>query len=400
MKRYFSLILAIAATVSAQIVPSTGNVRGPTSATDNAVARYDGTTGKLIQDSGVTIDDNGNLTAAGDIVFATNNTFLKGKTSGGSSVNLLALTSDSLTRFIAGVDAGGFQWTNQAQTVAWASLNSSALSVAGNLTVNGGSANFNHTASAFSLNFQGSGATFATVTAISSTGELKTNMGPSAGWGGYQTWATDGTTRMTLSNGGNLGIGTTNPATKLVISNATNGKGIEFSPNVGGTSGMMEAYDRTGNAYTPMRYLASSHSFEQGDATFAGKSITFNASGVTTESKRQSLTGSITAAASTVSKKIVYTGPTHSLDVAILAVQDGTVAHSAAWNGKITTAYGATSSGSPSSAVVGNITNIAVAYDNGGSPGYTINVTLTYTGNAPEIHYTIDGHSMNTLAAQ
>lgn len=65
MKRYFSIILAIAATVSAQIVPSTGNVRGPTSATDNAVARYDGTTGKLIQNSGVTIDDSGNLTVSG-----------------------------------------------------------------------------------------------------------------------------------------------------------------------------------------------------------------------------------------------------------------------------------------------------------------------------------------------
>lgn len=68
MKRYFSLILAIAATVSAQIVPSTGNVRGPTSATDNAVARYDGTTGKLVQNSGVTIDDSGNLTVSGGTI--------------------------------------------------------------------------------------------------------------------------------------------------------------------------------------------------------------------------------------------------------------------------------------------------------------------------------------------
>lgn len=72
MKRYFSLILAIAATVSAQIVPSTGNVRGPTSATDNAVARYDGTTGKLIQNSGVTIDDSGNLTVSGTGAFTAN----------------------------------------------------------------------------------------------------------------------------------------------------------------------------------------------------------------------------------------------------------------------------------------------------------------------------------------
>jgi hypothetical protein len=40
-----------------------GNVVGPASATDNAIARYDTTTGKLIQNSGATIDDSGNITA-------------------------------------------------------------------------------------------------------------------------------------------------------------------------------------------------------------------------------------------------------------------------------------------------------------------------------------------------
>lgn len=39
-----------------------GDVVGPASSTDNAIARFDGTTGKLIQNSGVTIDDNGKLT--------------------------------------------------------------------------------------------------------------------------------------------------------------------------------------------------------------------------------------------------------------------------------------------------------------------------------------------------
>ena len=38
----------------------TGDVVGPASATDNAIARYDGTTGKLIQNSVTTIDDTGN----------------------------------------------------------------------------------------------------------------------------------------------------------------------------------------------------------------------------------------------------------------------------------------------------------------------------------------------------
>jgi hypothetical protein len=36
-------------------------VAGPASATDNAVARFDTTTGKLVQNSGITIDDSGRL---------------------------------------------------------------------------------------------------------------------------------------------------------------------------------------------------------------------------------------------------------------------------------------------------------------------------------------------------
>ena len=39
-----------------------GDVIGPSSATDNAVARFDATTGKLIQNSAATLDDSGNLT--------------------------------------------------------------------------------------------------------------------------------------------------------------------------------------------------------------------------------------------------------------------------------------------------------------------------------------------------
>jgi len=38
-----------------------GDVVGPSSSTDNAVVRFDGTTGKLIQDSSVYIDDSGNV---------------------------------------------------------------------------------------------------------------------------------------------------------------------------------------------------------------------------------------------------------------------------------------------------------------------------------------------------
>lgn len=44
-----------------------GDVRGPASATDNALARYDGTTGKLIQNSAGILDDTGNLSGIGTI---------------------------------------------------------------------------------------------------------------------------------------------------------------------------------------------------------------------------------------------------------------------------------------------------------------------------------------------
>jgi len=44
-------------------VPGGGDVVGPSSATDNAIVRFDTTTGKLIQNSGATLDDDNNITA-------------------------------------------------------------------------------------------------------------------------------------------------------------------------------------------------------------------------------------------------------------------------------------------------------------------------------------------------
>jgi len=72
-------VLAITATVYAHPpggYSSAGNVVGPSSgtATDNAIARWDGVTGKLLQDSAVTIDDSGNITlnSGGDIILTNN----------------------------------------------------------------------------------------------------------------------------------------------------------------------------------------------------------------------------------------------------------------------------------------------------------------------------------------
>lgn len=48
-----------------------GDVVGPASATDNAITRFDGTTGKLIQNSNATLDDNGNLGNVNGLAFNT-----------------------------------------------------------------------------------------------------------------------------------------------------------------------------------------------------------------------------------------------------------------------------------------------------------------------------------------
>lgn len=41
--------------------PAVGDVAGPVSSTDNAIARFDSTTGKLLQNSAATVDDTGNI---------------------------------------------------------------------------------------------------------------------------------------------------------------------------------------------------------------------------------------------------------------------------------------------------------------------------------------------------
>ena len=64
---------AIAAAVNSKTDISTTTaelalkVTGPATTTDNAIARYDGTTGKLIQSSSATLDDSGNATFSGRI---------------------------------------------------------------------------------------------------------------------------------------------------------------------------------------------------------------------------------------------------------------------------------------------------------------------------------------------
>ena len=103
---------------------SDGEVSGPASATDNAVARFDGTTGKLIQNSTVTIDDTGNITPSSSVHGAN-----------GSAANpSFAFNSDQNTGiYRIGVDNIGVA-ANGAKVL---DIATTGLTVAGDVTANG-----------------------------------------------------------------------------------------------------------------------------------------------------------------------------------------------------------------------------------------------------------------------
>lgn len=68
-------------------------VDGPASATDNAIARFDNTTGKLIQDSAVTVDDSGNVATSGQITVGSD-----------ATTSLQVVTKQQLDAAIGGVN--------------------------------------------------------------------------------------------------------------------------------------------------------------------------------------------------------------------------------------------------------------------------------------------------------
>lgn len=64
---------------------------GPVSATDNALTRFNGTTGALVQNSSATLDDSGNLTATSFIGVGTSLTLLNASSLGSGTVPLARL---------------------------------------------------------------------------------------------------------------------------------------------------------------------------------------------------------------------------------------------------------------------------------------------------------------------
>ena len=262
-------------------------------------------------------------------------------------------------------------------------------------------------------------------------------------WGVYQTGATDRnyfngnvligsntdngnklqvTGNTTIS--GNVGIGIT-PVTKLDVNGAIRvtdgvfqifensvfrggfypynrvlGSGTDYNPTVYSENNLF--FSINGSVTKAMSLLANGNLLI-GTTTDAGYKLDVNGNTVVrgllfqqglvsySSSQRvfQIASDSTAAESSTVSKKICIVGFTHSITVKVVAEQDS--ANVASITKDFTTTYGASNSGNAISQVFGNITAIDLTYDNAGSPAYTINCTVTYTGATPTLYVTVSG---------
>ena len=115
--------------VDSVIGGGSGDVTGPASSTNDGVVRFDGTTGKLIQDSSIIIDDSGNLTTSGDVHAAS----LK-NSNGATSIDMSSLTNIAVT-------ATDFTFNGQTvltstNILSFVSVNQASYVISGPLTAN------------------------------------------------------------------------------------------------------------------------------------------------------------------------------------------------------------------------------------------------------------------------
>jgi hypothetical protein len=155
-------------------IAASGDVDGPASATDNAIARYDGTTGKLIQNSSVTIDDSNNVSG----VVQLNATTVAATTGNITTVN--ATTVDTTNIEVTNIKAkDGTASTTIADSTGVVTI-STQLNV-DNLRLDGNTVSSTDTNGNVNITPAGSGAMIVGGNAsFSSTGSVKIPVGTTA----------------------------------------------------------------------------------------------------------------------------------------------------------------------------------------------------------------------------
>lgn len=111
------------------VVVASGDVAGPSSSTDNTLPRFDGTTGKVLQTSGVSIDDSNNITGIGTLTASGSGSF-------GTLASSGALTVGSNATITGGLGAATL--TSSGSVAAVTLAVSGGATIASTLNVAGG----------------------------------------------------------------------------------------------------------------------------------------------------------------------------------------------------------------------------------------------------------------------
>ena len=221
-----------------------GNVTGPGSSTDNAIARYDGVTGQLLQDSSVLIDDSDNITGVNDLT-VDNDTTLSNLTA--TTVPYLdaskVMTSSAVTPTELGFLAGVVDRpVSQAATTVftssgtWTKATLDPVFVKVNVVGGGGGsggAQGTSSTQASSAGGGGGGETSVSIILASGLGATETvtiGAGGTAGASGNNAGGSGGTSSFgahvtAVGGGGGSGGGATSSAGGLVAPGGTGGTG-------------------------------------------------------------------------------------------------------------------------------------------------------------------------------
>ena len=211
-----------------------GDVSGPGSATDNAVVRFNGTTGSDIQNSGVIVDDSNNVTGVNALTVTTNITASNITIVGSAStIGSVAFTSTSATvtgnlAVTGGITASNITIVGSASSIGSLAITSTSATITGGFTVTGGvtastiaASNITITGSASSI-----GAVAITSTTATVTGDLTVS--------GAITATTIGATNITVTgSASSIGaITITTTSVGINTSSVTSGTSLEVTGNM------------------------------------------------------------------------------------------------------------------------------------------------------------------------